>query len=67
MAISAFRNRIEATLKTVSDHAAAMRQTASSLSTFAQDLERVKVRSTRPAKPDTSRSRLPLLKIILDQ
>ena len=31
MAISAFRNRIEATLKTVSDHAAAMRQTASSL------------------------------------
>jgi NO-binding membrane sensor protein with MHYT domain/methyl-accepting chemotaxis protein len=31
MAISAFRNRIEATLKTVSDHAAAMRQTASTL------------------------------------
>jgi len=31
MAISAFRNRIEATLKTVNDHAAAMRKTASSL------------------------------------
>ena len=31
LAISAFRNRIEATLKTVSDHAVAMRQTASSL------------------------------------
>jgi methyl-accepting chemotaxis protein len=31
MAISAFRSRIEATLKTVSDHAAAMRQTASTL------------------------------------
>ena len=31
MAISAFRSRIEATLKTVSDHAAAMRKTASSL------------------------------------
>jgi methyl-accepting chemotaxis protein len=31
MAISAFRSRIEATLKTVSDHAAAMRQTASIL------------------------------------
>jgi methyl-accepting chemotaxis protein len=31
LAISAFRGRAEATLKTVSDHAAAMRQTASSL------------------------------------
>jgi methyl-accepting chemotaxis protein len=31
MAISAFRSRIEATLKTVSDHAAAMRRTASTL------------------------------------
>jgi len=31
LAISAFRNRIEATLKTVSDHADAMRQTAGTL------------------------------------
>src|SRR5215510_7223413 len=60
LAISAFRNRIEATLKTVSDHADAMRQTASALFAASQKTsERAEGAAQAPTPPRKTLRLLP--------